>query len=116
DLYLRERVAPHTLQATTGAEAVVLFVHGASFGSTGDFDLNYQDYSWMAYLAEHGFDTFGLDLTGFGYSSRPEPLNEPCNLASDQQSLLAVGALPASCPASYATQLTTAQSEWDDVD
>jgi pimeloyl-ACP methyl ester carboxylesterase len=85
-------------------------------GSTGAFDLPYQDYSWMEYLARNGHDTFSLDLTGYGYSTRPTPLNDPCNVTADQQELLAPGIWPETCHAPFATQLTTAQSELDDVD
>jgi pimeloyl-ACP methyl ester carboxylesterase len=117
DLYLRERVAPTTLARTPGQpDKVVLFIHGSAFGSTGAFDLPYQDYSWMAYLARNDFDAFSIDLTGYGYSSRPSPLNDPCNLDVDQQALVAPRVLRETCPAPFASQLTTAQSDWDDVD
>ena len=33
------------------------------------FDVPYQDYSWMAYLAEAGFDVFAMDITGIGRSA-----------------------------------------------
>jgi pimeloyl-ACP methyl ester carboxylesterase len=117
DLYLRERVVPQTLTQTAAmAHNVALFVHGSWLGSTGAFDLPYQDYNWMEYLARNGFDTFSVDLTGYGYSTRPSPLNDACNLNADQQALLAPGVLPGTCAPPFATQLTTAQSEWDDLD
>ena len=54
----------------------------------------YQDYSWMAYLAQSGFDVFAMDLTGLGSSTRPAPMDDPCNLPPDQQALLIPSVLP----------------------
>jgi hypothetical protein len=34
------------------------------------FDVRYQDYSWMEYLAREGFDVFAMDTTGYGRSTR----------------------------------------------
>ena len=34
------------------------------------FDVPYQDYSWMAYLARAGYDVFSMDTTGYGRSTR----------------------------------------------
>src|SRR5713101_7451255 len=63
-LYLRERSLANLASQTASLEGkVVVFVHGAALGSTGAFDAPYQDYSWMAFLAQAGFDAFGLDLT-----------------------------------------------------
>jgi pimeloyl-ACP methyl ester carboxylesterase len=91
---------------------VVLFVHGAGTPAEVAFDVPYQDYSWMAYLARAGFDVFSMDTTGYGRSTRPAPMNDPCNLAPEQQPGLA----PGHCgPASYPYQLTTLESDWNDV-
>jgi pimeloyl-ACP methyl ester carboxylesterase len=65
----------------------------------------------MAYLARAGFDVFAMDTTGYGRSTRPAPMNDPCNLAPEQQKGLA----PARCEASYPYQLTTLESDWNDV-
>src|SRR2546428_8878167 len=67
------------------ADRVVLFVHGAGTPAEVAFDVAYQDYSWMAYLARAGFDVFSMDTTGYGRSTRPAPMNDPCNLAKDRQ-------------------------------
>jgi pimeloyl-ACP methyl ester carboxylesterase len=80
------------------------------------FDVPYQDYSWMAYLARAGFDVFAVDLTGYGRSTRPPAMNDPCNLAAEQQSALIPTRLPAMCTPSYPYELTTMTSEWDDID
>ena len=78
-LYMRERAQADVLQQDGASLAgkVVVFVQGSRFGSTSVFDAPYQDYSWMAYLAQSGFDTFGLDMTGYGFSPRPAPDGRP---------------------------------------
>ena len=81
-LYVRERVHAGTLaRGSRLADRVVLFVHGAGTPAEVAFDVPYQDYSWMAYLAQAGFDTFSVDMTGYGRSTRPAAMNDPCNLA-----------------------------------
>ena len=65
----------------------MLFVHGAGTPAEVAFDVPYQDYSWMAYLARAGFDVFSMDMTGYGRSTRPAAMNDPCNLSREQQAL-----------------------------
>jgi len=60
------------------------------------FDVPYQDYSWMEYLAQAGFDAFAMDTTGYGRSTRPAAMNDPCNLSPAQQ--LALGRAGACAP------------------
>jgi pimeloyl-ACP methyl ester carboxylesterase len=116
-LYVRERVQAQTLAKNPSPTGdVVLFVHGAWLGGTGEFDAPYQDYSWMAYLAQSGFDTFSVDLTGYGFSTRPAPLDDPCNLDPQQRPLVVPAVSFETCPTPSATQLTTVRSDWDDLD
>jgi pimeloyl-ACP methyl ester carboxylesterase len=116
-LYLRERMlADSPQQAASASAPVVAFVHGAALGSTGAFDASYEDYSWMEYLARGGFDTFALDLTGYGFSTRPTAMNDPCNLDAQQQATLVPGLAVETCPAPKAQQIDTLRSDWDDVD
>jgi pimeloyl-ACP methyl ester carboxylesterase len=49
------------------------------------FDLDYQDDSWMVYLADVGFDAFAVDLQGYGRSSKPRVMDEPSNTSADNQ-------------------------------
>ncbi len=53
------------------ADRVVLFVHGAGTPAEVAFDTPSGDHSWMAYLANAGFDVFSMDTTGYGRSTRP---------------------------------------------
>jgi hypothetical protein len=111
-IYVREKVqAGPALRSATLADRVVLFVHGAGTPAEVAFDVPFQDYSWMAYLAQAGYDVFSMDTTGYGRSTRPAPMNDPCNLAKDRQ----VPFAPAPCAPSYPHQLTTIQSDWDDI-
>jgi hypothetical protein len=52
-LYVRERALPEVLRKGAG-DKVVLFVHGAGTPAEVSFDVPYQDYSWMGYLAAAG--------------------------------------------------------------
>ena len=115
-IYVRERAkAGSVLRGSSVADRVVLFVHGAGTPAEVAFDVPYQDYSWMAYLARAGFDVFSMDTTGYGRSTRPAPMNDPCNLARNQQSTFIPVLLSAPCAPSYSHQLTTIASDWDDV-
>jgi pimeloyl-ACP methyl ester carboxylesterase len=112
-LYVRERVKPATIQrGAPPDDRVVLFVHGAGTPAEVAFDVPYEDYSWMAYLAAAGFDVFAMDTTGYGRSTRPNVMNDACNLSSDQQR--ALGRAP--CTPTHEAQLTTIASDWDDID
>ena len=72
EIYVREVVQPRTvLRGGPAADRVVLFVHGAGTPAEVAFDVPYQDYSWMAFLARAGFDVFSMDMTGYGRSTRP---------------------------------------------
>ena len=97
-IYVREVVLAGTaLRSTAAADRVVLFIHGAGTPAEVAFDVPYQDYSWMGYLARAGFDVFSMDMTGYGRSTRPAAMNDPCNLSHGQQ-------------------MTTLASDWNDID
>jgi pimeloyl-ACP methyl ester carboxylesterase len=117
ELYVRERAKPATvMRATSLADRVVLFVHGAGTPAEVAFDVPYEDYSWMAYLAEAGYDVFSMDMTGYGRSTRPAPMNDACNLSLEQQRVVAEQLEAKSCEPSYARELTTVASDWSDID
>jgi len=115
-IYVREVVLAGTaLRESAAPGHVVLFIHGAGTPAEVAFDVPYRDYSWMAYLAHAGFDVFAMDTTGYGRSTRPAPMNDPCNLAAAQQALFVPALIPAPCAASYTRQMTTIASDWNDI-
>jgi pimeloyl-ACP methyl ester carboxylesterase len=117
EIYMREVVAAQTvLRGGPAADRVVLFVHGAGTPAEVAFDVPYQDYSWMAYLARAGFDVFSMDMSGYGRSTRPTPMNDPCNLAAEQQKAFVPTLISGPCSPSYPRNLTTIASDWNDLD
>ena len=115
-LYVRERVlAGVALRGAPAPDKVVLFVHGAGTPAEVAFDAA-GDYSWMAYLAEAGFDVFAMDTTGYGRSTRPAPMNDPCNLAEAQQPQFVPALISAPCRPAYPGQVTNLGSDWNDID
>lgn len=117
-LYVRERVKAGLLARGAGlADRVVLFVHGAGTPAEVAFDVPYEDYSWMAYIARAGFDVFSVDMSGYGRSSRPPQMSDPCNVAQNRQTeRLVPSLLSAPCPPTYPKQMTTLASDWSDID
>jgi pimeloyl-ACP methyl ester carboxylesterase len=115
-IYVRERVRAGTaLRGASAADRVALFVHGAGTPAEVAFDVPYKDFSWMAYLAQAGFDVFSMDTTGYGRSTRPEAMDDPCNLARDRQPAFVPVLLAAPCAPSYPHAMTTIASDWNDI-
>ncbi len=115
-LQLRERVRPGVEgRAHQAADPAVLFIPGSATPSVPAYDLAFEDYSWMAYLARSGFDVFALDLTGYGHSPQPK-MDDPCNVNPPQQVLLVPDPLPATCPLNYRFRLGNAHSEQGEID
>ena len=117
-LFVRERVAADMNERPSGAafeRKVVLMVHGGFSPSTLAFDVQYRDYSWMESLAREGFDVFTMDMTGYGRSTRPREMDEPCNLLPAQQKEIAPKTLPAPCAPKYPYELVNSDSESDDI-
>jgi pimeloyl-ACP methyl ester carboxylesterase len=116
-LYVRERVlAGAALRTANFNDRVVLFVHGAGTPAEVAFDVPYEDYSWMAYLARAGFDVFSVDMTGYGRSTRPALMNDPCNLTAQQQATFVPPLASTACTPNYTRQLTTIASDHADID
>ncbi len=74
-LYVRNK----RLQGLTrfGPERIVLFVHGGTFPAETAFDLELGGTSWMDYIARRGYDTYLLDLRGYGRSTWLPEMDQP---------------------------------------
>ena len=108
-IYVREVTAPGTvLRGAPLDKRVVLFIHGAGTPAEVAFDAPAEGYSWMKHLAAAGFDTFSMDMTGYGRSTRPTPMNDPCNLSESDRAGLTPGSTPPPCTPSL--RMTTAIS------
>ncbi|MGD9846778.1 MAG: alpha/beta hydrolase [Variibacter sp.] len=73
-LFLWEKRA----QNTEKPRGIVLFVHGSSMASTPTFDLHVPgrpNSSVMDYFAAHGFDTWCVDMQGYGRSEKDRSHN-----------------------------------------
>src|SRR5688572_6175819 len=114
-IYVRERVkAGPIARDAAAANRVVLFIHGAGTPAEVAFDVPHQDYSWMAYLARAGFDVFSMEHTGYGRSTRPAVMDDPCNLAPKQQA--GIVRTPASCKPNAPRNLSPITAEWEEID
>ena len=74
-LFVRSKQPAGQVRATD--DNVVLFVHGATYPSTPDFDLAYQDYSWADWMVQHGYVVYLFDKRNYGFSSREKAMDEP---------------------------------------
>jgi pimeloyl-ACP methyl ester carboxylesterase len=116
-LHLRERVLQSVARsASQGKPApVVLFLHGGFSPAPVAYDLDYKDYSWMAYLARAGFDVFALAHTAYGFSPKPG-MDDPCNVVAEQQKLLIPHVLKEPCAPRYPYKMVSSQTEWDEIE
>jgi len=73
-IFVREKRAEG---AKATEDNVVLFIHGATFPSTPDFDLEYKDYSWADWMVDKGYVVYMFDKRNYGFSSREKAMDEP---------------------------------------
>lgn len=74
-LFVREKL-PEGMSSFT-EDNVVLFVHGATFPSTPDFDLQYKDYSWADWMVSRGYAVYLFDKRNYGFSTREKEMDAP---------------------------------------
>jgi pimeloyl-ACP methyl ester carboxylesterase len=69
-----------------GRPGRILFVHGSSMGSQPTFDLQVPgrpDSSVMDYFARHGYDTWCVDMEGYGRSDKSRDINADIATGAD---------------------------------
>jgi pimeloyl-ACP methyl ester carboxylesterase len=76
-LHVREVVLPGRERTVTQDGKVLLLIHGSSIPGYVAFDTDHENCSLMRYFARAGWDTFALDLEGFGLSTRPLVMEDP---------------------------------------
>jgi pimeloyl-ACP methyl ester carboxylesterase len=54
-------------------------VHGATYPAETAFDLQLNGFSWMDYIARHGYDVYLVDVRGYGASTRPPQMDQPAD-------------------------------------
>jgi pimeloyl-ACP methyl ester carboxylesterase len=74
-LFVRSKIAEGQPRFTD--DNIVLFVHGATYPSTPDFDLQYKDYSWADWMVNKGYVVYMFDKRNYGFSSREKAMDEP---------------------------------------
>ena len=76
-LHVREVVLPGRERTVAQDGKVLLLIHGYSVPGYVAFDTNHGNCSLMRHFARAGWDTFALDLEGFGLSTRPPVMDNP---------------------------------------
>jgi pimeloyl-ACP methyl ester carboxylesterase len=76
-LHVREVVLAGRERTVAQDGKVLLLIHGYSVPGYVAFDTDHGDCSLMRYFARAGWDTFALDLEGFGLSTRPPVMDHP---------------------------------------
>jgi pimeloyl-ACP methyl ester carboxylesterase len=76
-LHVREVVLPGRERTVAQDGKVLLLIHGYSNPGYVAFDTDHENCSLMRYFARVGWDTFALDLEGFGLSTRPLIMDNP---------------------------------------
>jgi pimeloyl-ACP methyl ester carboxylesterase len=59
------------------SERTLLFVAGSTYPASTSFDLPLAGVSWMDHLAGEGYDTWLVDIRGYGNSTRPPEMAAP---------------------------------------
>jgi pimeloyl-ACP methyl ester carboxylesterase len=74
-LYVRNKRPEEMTQFTS--QKTLLFVHGGTLPSEASFDFPLEGFSWMDYVARHGWDVYLVDVRGYGGSIRPPEMAQP---------------------------------------
>jgi pimeloyl-ACP methyl ester carboxylesterase len=75
EIFVRNKRPANLSKYTPGR--TLLFVHGSTYPAHTGFDIPLGGQSWMEFIASHGYDTYCLDVRGYGRSTRPKAMEEP---------------------------------------
>jgi pimeloyl-ACP methyl ester carboxylesterase len=84
-LFLYEKYVP-AADGSRGPRGTILFVHGSSMASQPTFDLHVDgvpDQSTMEWFARQGYDTWCVDMEGYGRSSKHRDQNSDISNGAD---------------------------------
>lgn len=73
-LFVRMKMAAGNTRFTD--DNTVVFLHGATYPSTPDFDLEYKDYSWADWMVRRGYVVYMVDYRNYGLSTREKAMDE----------------------------------------
>ncbi|WP_218778192.1 MULTISPECIES: alpha/beta hydrolase [Burkholderiaceae] len=59
------------------SQKILLFVSGSTYPASTSFDLRLDGVSWMDQLAAKGYDTYLVDVRGYGRSDCPAEMSQP---------------------------------------
>jgi pimeloyl-ACP methyl ester carboxylesterase len=76
-LHVREVVLAGRERTVAKDGKILLLIHGYSVPGSVAFDTDHGNCSLMRHFARAGWDTFALDLEGFGLSTRPPVMDDP---------------------------------------
>ena len=88
-IHVREVVLAGRERTVAKDGKILVLVHGGTFPGTVAFDTDYKNVSLMKELAQAGWDTFALDLEGYGSSTRPLNMDNPQAFPDDPAPLRA---------------------------
>lgn len=61
------------------AERTILIVHGATYPIESLFDVALDGFTFLDFLASHGYDVYAVNVRGYGGSTRPPEMEQPAD-------------------------------------
>lgn len=78
ELYVRNK-RPASMN-TFSNEKTIVMVHGATYPIGSLYDVELDGFTFLDYLASHGYDVYAVDVRGYGGSTRPPEMEQPADL------------------------------------
>ncbi|RED36526.1 alpha/beta hydrolase [Paenibacillus sp. VMFN-D1] len=77
ELYVRNK-RPASMNTFTNEKTIVM-VHGATYPIGSLYDVELDGFTFLDYLASHGYDVYAVDVRGYGGSTRPPEMEQPAD-------------------------------------